>query len=534
MAIWYGQWPVPSSPTGSDSAASTDAPGASEGWISPRALCSPKTRTAATDWAVSSPTLLTLTCAESAPSRGSTTGAIEMLMLPAAAGPTRQSASAGAPTRTSCRWCLIAARRLAQLQAAENRRRASVADQAGPAARAAARPGVEAAPAAGAGLAGRRVAEQDRHHEREIGERGPEREAVAPGGAVPDRDQAAEPERLPGAHDLARLELAAGRAAVPRHGVAVVALLARIDDAVPAARLALAGRRAAVARDRVAVVALLAGVEDVVAAHLEPAVRRAAVARDGVAVVALLARFEHTVAAVAGRRETARRRHRAADLGAHRGAEYEVDVGEAAAAQVAVAHDGPARADDRPRVAAGLLVVALVDRRAVAVGVGRAEVVADLVGHHQHVPDLRRVGEVEVAVDLRHPEGVARITHRADVGDPALHALAGDEVDQGVRPGDRVHVVGRVGPVVAHLVELLVGRGGAPGIGRRRPEADVGEAQAHAHVALVDRRGGGGERRQVVERPRIRAEPGPQLVVGLDGGIGLDQPGGRESGWGRH
>src|SRR6058998_4358405 len=339
MAIWYGQWPVPSSPTGSDSAASTDAPGASEGWISPRALCSPKTRTAATDWAVSSPTLLTLTCAESAPSRGSTTGAIEMLMLPAAAGPTRQSASAGAPTRTSCRWCLIAARRLAQLQAAENRRRASVADQAGPAARAAARPGVEAAPAAGAGLAGRRVAEQDRHREREIGEGervgavppghahldpghaapavvgdlepadaahaagpiavepaaaardpvrsrregerelvaarpvldqeahagrgrveraegtrdgelGPEREAVAAGGAVPDRDQAAEPERLPGAHDLARLELAAGRAAVPRHGVAVVALLA--------------------------------GVEDVVAAHLEPAARRAAVARDGV------------------------------------------------------------------------------------------------------------------------------------------------------------------------------------------------------------------------------------------------------------
>src|SRR5439155_1039421 len=119
----YGQRPVPSSPTGSDSAASIDAPGASEGWISPRALCSPKTRTAATDWAASSPTLLTLTCAESAPSRGSTTGAIEMLMLPAAAGPTRQSASAGAPTRTSCRWCLMAARRLAQLPAAENRRR---------------------------------------------------------------------------------------------------------------------------------------------------------------------------------------------------------------------------------------------------------------------------------------------------------------------------------------------------------------------------------------------------------------------------
>src|SRR5438046_1688706 len=365
MAIWYGQWPVPSSPTGSDSAASTDAPGASEGCISPRALCSPKTRTAATDWAVSSPTLLTLTCAESVPSRGSTTGAIEMLMLPAAAGPTRQSASAGAPTRTSCRWCLIAARRLAQLQAAENRRRASVADQAGPAARAAARPGVEAAPAAGAGLAGRRVAEQDRHREREIGE-GERVGAVPPGHAHLDPGHAAP--AVVGDLEPADAAHAAGPIAV---------------EPAAAARDPVRSRREG-ERELVAarpVLAQVAGVGDVVAAPLEPAVRRAAVARDGVAVVALLARFEHTVAAVAGRRETARRRHRAADLGAHRGAEYEVDVGEAAAAQVAVAHDGPARADDRPRVAAGLLVVALVDRRAVAVGVGRAEVVADLVGH---------------------------------------------------------------------------------------------------------------------------------------------------------
>src|SRR5438034_1044844 len=508
MAIWYGQWPVPSSPTGSDSAASTDAPGASEGWISPRALCSPKTRTAATDWAVSSPTLLTLTCAESAPSRGSTTGAIEMLMLPAAAGPTRQSASAGAPTRTSCRWCLIAARRLAQLQAAENRRRASVADQAGPAARAAARPGVEAAPAAGAGLAGRRVAEQDRHREREIGE-GERVGAVPPGHAHLDPGHAAP--AVVGDLEPADAAHAAGPIAVEPAAAARDPVRSRREGEreLVAARPVL-DQEAHAGRGRVE---RAEGTRD---GELGP--ERAAVARDGVAVVALLARFEHTVAAVAGRRETARRRHRAADLGAHRGAEYEVDVGEAAAVQVAVAHDGPARADDRPRVAAGLLVVALVDRRAVAVGVGRAEVVADLVGHHQHVPDLRRVGEVEVAVDLRHPEGVARITHRADVGDPALHALAGDEVDQGVRPGDRVHVVGRVGPVVAHLVELLVGRGGAPGIGRRRPEADVGEAQAHAHVALVDRRGGGGGRRPVGERPRIRAEPSPPLWVRLDAG----------------
>src|SRR2546430_17266939 len=47
---------------------------------------------------------------------------------------------------------------------------ASVADEAGPAAPAGARPGVEAAPAAGAGLARLRVTQQDRHGEREIRE----------------------------------------------------------------------------------------------------------------------------------------------------------------------------------------------------------------------------------------------------------------------------------------------------------------------------------------------------------------------------
>src|SRR5437870_4542370 len=114
--------------------------------MSPRALCSPKTRTAATDCADSSPTLLTLTCAE--PSRSSTTGWMVMLMLPAPAGLARESASADAPTRTSCGRRLMARRRLAQLPAAENHRRPSVADEAGPGARAA-RLGIEAAPATG-------------------------------------------------------------------------------------------------------------------------------------------------------------------------------------------------------------------------------------------------------------------------------------------------------------------------------------------------------------------------------------------------
>src|SRR2546426_258351 len=137
----------------------------------------------------------------------------------------------------------------------------------------------------------RRVLDQEAHAGRRRveraegardGELGPQREPIAPGGAVLGREQAAEPERLPGAHDLAPLEAAGRGAAVPGHGVAVVALLARVDDAVPAARLALARCRAAVARYRVAVVALLADVSDAVAAHLEPAARRAAGAADGV------------------------------------------------------------------------------------------------------------------------------------------------------------------------------------------------------------------------------------------------------------
>src|SRR5438477_2612313 len=308
---------------------------------------------------------------------------------------------------------------------------ASAADEAGPAARVPARPGVEAAPAAGAGLAGRRVAEQDGHREREIregervgavppahayvdprhaaprvvrdheladaahaarpiavepaaaapdpvrarregerehvvarrvldqeahagrrrveraegardGELGPEREPIAAGGAVLGREQAAEPERLPGAHDLAPLEAAGRGAAVPGHGVAVVALLA--------------------------------GVSDAVAAHLEPAARRAAVAGDEVPVVALLARLDDAVAAVAGGRETARRRHRAADLGAHHVAEHEVDVGEAAAAQVAELKMGPRGQATGSGEAVGLRAVDLADRRAVQGGGGGAGV----------------------------------------------------------------------------------------------------------------------------------------------------------------
>src|SRR5207253_5036586 len=63
-------------------------------------------------------------------------------------------------------------------------------------------------------------------------------------------------------------------------------------------------------------------------------------------------------------------------------------------------------------------------------------------------------------------------------------------------------------------------RGGAP-------EADVGEAQAHRDVALVDRGRGGGERGQVVEGGRVARELRAQLLVRVDRHVGLLERAGR-------
>src|SRR5262249_23099903 len=87
-----------------------------------------------------------------------------------------------------------------------------------------------------------------------------------------------------------------GLAAVAVRGVAVVALLAGVDDPVAARRQRTVGL-AAVAVRGVAVVALLAGVDDPVAAHRQRTVGLAAVAVHGVAVVALLAGVDDPVAA---------------------------------------------------------------------------------------------------------------------------------------------------------------------------------------------------------------------------------------------
>src|SRR5262249_60810862 len=119
-----------------------------------------------------------------------------------------------------------------------------------------------------------------------------------------------------------------------------------------------------------------------VAVGLGRAGRRAAVPVDVVAIVAVLTWIEEAVAA---RRSDADAVLGAgADDGAHGGAEGEVDVREAAREQVAVAHDRAAARWQRRRtaVAARLLVVALVDRRIVAMRVRRPEVVAELVRHH--------------------------------------------------------------------------------------------------------------------------------------------------------
>src|SRR5262249_23664466 len=149
----------------------------------------------------------------------------------------------------------------------------------------------------------------------------------------------------------------------------------------------LAGGRAAVAVRGVAVVALLADVNDLVAARLQTTEPGAAVAAHVVAVVALLTGLDDAVATVprlhgGEARDGVDRGH---DLRAHHAAEHQVDVLHAAQ-EVAVAHDRTARLHDRAAVAVRLGVVAAVERRAVAVGVRRAEVVTELVGHDDQVP----------------------------------------------------------------------------------------------------------------------------------------------------
>src|SRR6185437_1024278 len=84
------------------------------------------------------------------------------------------------------------------------------------------------------------------------------------------------------------------------HGVAVVALLGRLDKAVAAVDLLLARR----ARGRAD------------PAGLDVTARRAAVAIHRVAVVALLARLDHGVAAARAARRVASRRRRIAAAGA--------------------------------------------------------------------------------------------------------------------------------------------------------------------------------------------------------------------------
>src|SRR5206468_6103891 len=121
-----------------------------------------------------------------------------------------------------------------------------------------------------------------------------------------------------------------------------------------------------------------------------------------------------------------------------------------AAGELAVAHD---RADDArdavdglgrraargARVAAGLTGVAVVGRRVVAVGVGRAEVVADLVPDHRgvarQVVDLEHLAEAvagALAAETRDPGDarsrvgralLAREHHGDGAGDAAVVAL---------------------------------------------------------------------------------------------------------------
>ena len=83
--------------------------------------------------------------------------------------------------------------------------------------------------------------------------------------------------------------------------------------------------------------------------------------------------------------------------------EVENDVALTSGTQVAIAHDCPAAAGiagavgaQRPTVTAQFHVIAMVDGRAVAVSVGRAEVVADLVRVALQVPIEARIAGAEL------------------------------------------------------------------------------------------------------------------------------------------
>src|ERR1700710_2194125 len=161
-----------------------------------------------------------------------------------------------------------------------------------------------------------------------------------------------------------------------------------------------------------------------------------------------------------------------------------------------------------------------------------AEVVPDLVGDREDVPDHARSADVEVAGEVagvavaaapvgglgakagaggRRPAGKRRAAEDAEPGDTTAVGLAAEEVRDGPRIPGMVLV-----PVLAELHQAAEGVRLGPGIAAGRPEAYRRHDEGGVELGGVDRRGvadevadvGGGGGRVVEERV--------ELVVALD------------------
>ena len=195
------------------------------------------------------------------------------------------------------------------------------------------------------------------------------------------------------------------------------------------------------------------------------------------------------------------------------------DVVHATRAQVAVAHDGALA--DALAAGAALALVALVDGRAVVVGVRSAHVVADLVRADDEVPGVATLldGEREASVDAEaHAEAEVLVAEHVQVRHAApVHAA--DEVAEVGPVGDVA------GPGVAELVQHRPGAAAliGPGVVVAGVELDVGVGDDHVDLGRVPIADGSQQGRQVVlggveVPPRV-----VELVVRLDRDLELQE-----------
>ncbi len=197
--------------------------------------------------------------------------------------------------------------------------------------------------------------------------------------------------------------------------------------------------------------------------------------------------------------------------------EVQLDVGDAALAGVAIAHDrafGGVAARSRS---------ALVDRRLHGVRVRRAEVVPQLVGHDDEIPVVRvvvfeRVGKEPVEVRREPVRRAARAQPGQKRDAAGVEQLAaGEEVRQVAL--DLVHVPG---PEAGEIEQLLERVRRAPRIAVVLPQPKEAHRERNPDVLNEDLRHGRDERYRVCSRGvRITTEKLRELIVGLDRDLGL-------------